>query len=105
MDSNVSSFGYQGHPVYSILSIGDINWQYIHEPLTFAAYIEIDASNAYDYQSKITKLSHHYQIWQKQCRALIRERFHVEPKVYPLPAPIRQIKFNSIPMDCKYQLN
>jgi hypothetical protein len=84
MLKEVSSFGYQGHPVHTILSMGDIDWQYIHEPLTFAAYIEIDASNVYDYQSKIAKLSHHYQIWQKQTRALIRKRFNLEPKVYPL---------------------
>jgi hypothetical protein len=84
MEKEISSFGYQAHPVYTILSIGEINWQYIHDPLTFAAFIEIDASNVYEYQSKIAKLSHHYQLWQKQCRALIRKKFYVEPKIYPI---------------------
>jgi len=84
LEKGVTSFGHQAHPVYTILSIGDINWQFIHEPLTLAAFIEIDVSDAYDSQSKIAKLSHHYQVWQKQCRSLIRKRFYIEPKIYPI---------------------
>lgn len=84
MDPAVSSMGQQSHNVYSILTIGEINWQFIHEPLTFAAYVNIDAANTYDYQSKLTKLAYHWQVWQKNCRLAIRKTFSIEPKIRPL---------------------
>ncbi len=77
LDSKESGMG-------SIITIGDISWQYSSLNKCFGAYITLNAANPVDYQTQLTKLGHHWQLWQKLSCDYIASKYKINSNINTL---------------------
>ncbi len=70
--------------INTILTIGEISWQYSENLNSIAAFIEVDASDSYDFQTKITKLAHHWSIFQNKAEEFVKAKFGITIEIQPL---------------------
>jgi hypothetical protein len=54
--------------VGSIITIGDISWQYSEQNRCFGAFTVLDAADPVGFQTGLTKLAAHWNTWQKISR-------------------------------------
>ncbi|MEO6734659.1 MAG: hypothetical protein ABIN01_25785 [Ferruginibacter sp.] len=70
--------------INTILTIGEISWQYSENLNSIAAFIELDVSDGYDSQIKITKLVHHWSIFQTKAQQFVKDKFGISIEIQPL---------------------
>jgi hypothetical protein len=70
--------------INTILTSGDISWQYSENLNSIAAFIEIEVSDSNNSQIKIAKLTHHWSIFQKKAKEIVKDKFGIAIEIQPL---------------------
>jgi hypothetical protein len=70
--------------INTIITIGEISWQYSENLNSIAAFIEIDVSDSYDSQTKVAKLTHHWSSFQKKAMEIVSNNYGITINIQPL---------------------